>query len=192
MWLWIGIGVAVVVVIVIVIIAVMYMSTSAAAANTTAAKTAYDYSGTSGAVPLAPSTLAPPDPVWVDPYATTSGIPTSSVSPAPTASTYVPPVQPAVYVAPPVVKQPPSVYPVLYKKANYSGDTWTVPKIGQTSLTGSLKNEAVSVKIPLGWALRVYDKDDCTGKTALLRSDVADLSSFGLKNDIACVQLAVE
>jgi hypothetical protein len=54
-----------------------------------------------------------------------------------------------------------------------------------------LKNEATSIRVPTGWKLTVWDKDDCTGTSRVFVSDVDDLSGTGLNNDIACVDLAL-
>lgn len=103
-----------------------------------------------------------------------------TAAPAPTMST-----------APAPAPTTPTQRPILYKDSNYGGAAWTVPGPGTHALTGSgIKNEVTSIKVPAGWRLTVYDKDDCTGTSAVYTSSIANLSGTGLNNDIACVKLA--
>jgi hypothetical protein len=79
---------------------------------------------------------------------------------------------------------------MLYRGTNYSGDAWQVPGVGKYAVANArVRNEASSIRVPTGWRLTVYDKDDCTGTSRAYTGDIADLSGSGLNNDIACVNL---
>lgn len=146
-----------------------------------------------GSPPYVPPATSgqPPQPVWVDPNPSPIQINTVA-PPLPTGQPVLPPPPPPVYVTPAASAEPelPVEKPTLYRGTNFSGDAWQVPGVGKFAVANSMvKNAASSIRIPTGWELTAYDKDDCSGASAVFTSDVDDLSGTGLDNDISCVLL---
>lgn len=99
--------------------------------------------------------------------------------------------QPAPLSAPKLPPQtavlPSLTMPTFYADKNFAGKSYQPPTTGMAKFKGlPIANEASSIRVPAGIRVTAYDKDDCTGKSAIFTSDVADLGGSGLNNDIAC------
>lgn len=84
----------------------------------------------------------------------------------------------------------PTAWPVMYGKANFAGQSYTIDALGKRSLKGtSILNNASSIRVPKGYKLWAYSKNDCTGTPKVFTADVPSLKGTGLQNDIGCVIL---
>ena len=191
--LQIGLIVFLVIIIIVVVAVVLFSMGSSSSAPPPPAVPQYN-SPVTGAPPYIPpqNSGAPPQPIYVDPYPSPVS-PTTVSPPLPSGTQYtLPTPPPPVYrpPPPPPTPAPPAQKPTLYRAASYQADAWQVPGIGRFAVANSrVRNEASSIRVPTGWKLTVYDKDDCSGKSAVFTSDVDDLGGTGLNNDIACVDL---
>lgn len=181
------------VILIIGVIAIVLFSMSGSSATPPPAAPQYN-TPVAGAAPYVPpqNSGMPPQPVYVDPAPPPISPPTVS-PPLPSGTQYtLPTPPPPVYQPPAPAPAPkmPAQKPTLYRASSFSGDAWQVPGIGKYAVANArVRNEASSIRVPTGWKLTVYDKDDCSGNSAIFTSDVDDLGGTGLNNDIACVDL---
>lgn len=110
---------------------------------------------------------------------------------APITSTATKPV--ATTTKPVATTTKPAAVPIsvtFYTDPKFAGKSLVLP-IGKKSLKGTpVANAVSSIRVPAGARVVVYDKSDCTGKSATYTSDVTTLKNTGLNDDIACVDIS--
>ena len=141
-----------------------------------------------------PTTTRPATTTTTRPATTTTTRPTTTTTTRPTTTTTSPqptaPVQTAPVQTAPVQTAPkPSITVGFYTDPNFAGKSVLLP-LGKKSLKGTpVANAVSSIRIPAGARVVVYDKDDCTGRSATYTSSVDTLKGSGFNDDIACVDI---